>query len=178
MSILTITLKIEGNRIIKFVYHMDLLDKELMQRVINLESELKDTYEELSSILKQSVPSEEEMNSVFNFIKKIHEVGLISRAESYIQRRFNVSYEKAEGYLIQFIENYPNGFSLKKKSIQNKAPSKTLQIWNSFLKVVRSELEKNGMKVTYDEVVKKAREMKDSDQDSYKLFADNWTPEN
>jgi len=156
---------------------MDITDDQLMKRVMSLENELKDTLTQVNSILKKNVEFEDD--SVFSFLKKLHAIGLITRAESYIQRKYNVSYEIAVAYVIQFIEGYP---SVEKKKdepelIYKKPPSKSLQVWNSFLKVVRTELEMNGPPASYDEVVKKAREMKDSDQDSYKLFADNWTPD-
>ena len=156
---------------------MDITDDQLMKRVVSLENELKDTLVQVNSILKNNVEFEDD--SVFNFLKKLHDIGLITRAESYIQRKYNVSYEIAVAYVIQFIENY-HGLDKKKNEpeiVYKKPPSKSLQVWNSFLKVVRTELEMNGDTVSYDDIVKKAREMKDSDPESYKLFADNWTPD-
>jgi DNA repair ATPase RecN len=156
---------------------MDITDDQLMKRVMNLENELKDTLTQVNSILKKNVEFEDD--SVFSFLKKLHAIGLITRAESYIQRKYNVSYEIAVAYVIQFIEGYPSMEKKKEESevVHKKPPSKSLQVWNSFLKVVRTELEMNGSNVSYDDVVKKAREMKESDQDSYKLFAENWTPD-
>ena len=51
------------------------------------------------------------------------------------------------------------------------------KIWNSFLKIVKADLEKNAPQLNYKDLVKKAKEMKDADKDAYALFSSNWTPE-
>jgi len=52
------------------------------------------------------------------------------------------------------------------------------KIWHSFVKVVQAEMEATGVKVKYEDVVKKAKEMKNGDRDAYRLFSSTWTPEN
>lgn len=155
---------------------MELTDEQVMCKLIELECELKDTFQELNKFIKEATSIQEDSPSILSFIKKIHELGLMSNAEAYIQKKFNLSSDKARGYIIQFIDNYPY-LTVEKKPEQKKPSSKSLQVWNSFLKVVRSEMEEDDSKVSYEDVVKKAREMKDSDQDSYKLFAESWTPD-
>lgn len=63
---------------------------------------------------------------------------------------------------------------LKKKG-DSQMKSQGLLIWNSFVDITRVEMEASGSTVSYDEVVKKAVELKKSDPDAYKLFSDNWT---
>jgi len=68
-----------------------------------------------------------------------------------------------------------------RRQIKLKSPdvvsSKGVLIWNSFLNMVRSEMEVGGITVNYEDVVKKAREMKGADKEAYKLFSETWTPE-
>jgi len=61
----------------------------------------------------------------------------------------------------------------KKASYPMKSPA--LLIWNSFVDVTRSEMETSGVTVSYEDVVKKAVELKKSDPDAYKLFSENWS---
>jgi hypothetical protein len=49
-------------------------------------------------------------------------------------------------------------------------------VWNSFLDLVKNEMESDGSEVKYDDLVKKALEMKRSDPESYRLFSETWTP--
>jgi hypothetical protein len=49
-------------------------------------------------------------------------------------------------------------------------------VWNSFLDLVKSEMESDGSQVKYDDLVKRALEMKRSDPESYRLFSETWTP--
>ena len=58
-----------------------------------------------------------------------------------------------------------------------KSNSDGIKIWNSFLKIVKADLEKNGPQLNYEDLVKKAKEMKDADKDAYALFSSNWTPD-
>ena len=64
----------------------------------------------------------------------------------------------------------------EKRVIKLKKSSDAINIWNSFLKVVKAELEKDGAQISYEEVVKKAKEMKESDKPAYELFSSTWTP--
>ena len=50
------------------------------------------------------------------------------------------------------------------------------QVWNSFLDLVKNEMESDGSQVKYDDLVKKALELKRSNPESYKLFSETWTP--
>ena len=54
---------------------------------------------------------------------------------------------------------------------------KGVLIWNSFMKTVKAEMQTvaGGEEPSYDDVRKKAQEMKEADPESYKLFSDNWT---
>jgi hypothetical protein len=53
---------------------------------------------------------------------------------------------------------------------------KGVLIWNSFMKTVKAEMEAAaGQELSYDDIRKKAQEMKEADPESYKLFSDNWT---
>jgi hypothetical protein len=65
----------------------------------------------------------------------------------------------------------------EKRVIKLKKTSDAINIWNSFLKVVKAELEKDCAQVSYEEVVKRAKEMKESDKPAYALFSSTWTPE-
>jgi hypothetical protein len=49
-------------------------------------------------------------------------------------------------------------------------------IWNSFVNVVKLEMESNGSQMKYDDIVKKAIEMKKADPESYRLFSETWSP--
>jgi hypothetical protein len=49
-------------------------------------------------------------------------------------------------------------------------------VWNSFVELVKSEMESDGSKVKYDDLIKKSLEMKRSDPESYRLFSETWTP--
>ena len=51
------------------------------------------------------------------------------------------------------------------------------KIWYSFVKTVQAEMEASGEKPRYEDILKKAKEMKDGDKEAYKLFSSTWTPE-
>lgn len=70
-------------------------------------------------------------------------------------------------------ENTP----VAKRVIKAKKTSDGIQVWNSFLKNVKAEMEAGGVEVKYDDIVKRAREMKESDKEAYQLFSATWTPE-
>ena len=82
--------------------------------------------------------------------------------------------EKISGNL-QVVAEKPAAV-VDKRIIKVKKTSDAINIWNSFLKVVKAELEKDGTQVSYDEVVKRAKEMKESDKPAYELFSSTWTP--
>jgi len=65
----------------------------------------------------------------------------------------------------------------EKRVIKLKKKSDAINIWNSFLKVVKAELEKDCPEISYEEVVKRAKEMKEADKAAYALFSSTWTPE-
>lgn len=50
-----------------------------------------------------------------------------------------------------------------------------LLIWNSFLNIVKNEMESDGSEVKYGDLIKKAVEMKKGDPEGYKLFSETWT---
>ena len=54
---------------------------------------------------------------------------------------------------------------------------KGVLIWNAFMNTVKLEMiqDKNGEEPSYNEVMKKAQELKEADPISYKLFTDNWS---
>jgi len=58
-----------------------------------------------------------------------------------------------------------------------KKTSDAIKIWNSFLKIVKTEMEATGTPCSYDEVVKRAKEMKEGDKSAYELFSATWTPD-
>jgi len=62
----------------------------------------------------------------------------------------------------------------QKRVIKTKKISDGIKIWNSFLKVVKLELDAVGKPVSYDELVKKAKEMKEADPIAYGLFSSTW----
>ena len=64
-----------------------------------------------------------------------------------------------------------------KRVIKTKKVSDGIKIWNSFLKVVRAEVDSTGNPMPYDDLVKKAKEMKEADPGAYELFSSTWTQE-
>ena len=54
---------------------------------------------------------------------------------------------------------------------------KGVLIWNAFINTVKAEMMqgKAGEEPSYNDVMKKAQELKEEDPISYRLFADNWT---
>ncbi len=61
------------------------------------------------------------------------------------------------------------------QEVQEPKPKGVL-IWNAFMNTVKLEMMQgtNGEEPSYNEVMKKAQELKESDPVSYKLFTDNW----
>ena len=67
---------------------------------------------------------------------------------------------------------------LKEKRVLGvKKISDASKIWYSFVKTVQAEMEATGEKPKYEDILKKAKEMKDSDKEAYSLFSSTWTPE-
>ena len=66
---------------------------------------------------------------------------------------------------------------LKKTPSDTPLKSNAMFVWNAFMETVKAEMETGGEEVKYDDVRKKALEMKEADPASYKLFSDNWSPE-
>ena len=64
-----------------------------------------------------------------------------------------------------------------KRVVKVKKMSDGIKIWNSFLKIIKAEMEASGVIATYEELVKKAKEMKEADTSAYELFSATWTPE-
>ena len=64
-----------------------------------------------------------------------------------------------------------------KRVIKTKKMSDGIQVWNSFLKVAKVELDASGVSLSYEDLVKKAKEMKEADPTAYQLFASTWTPD-
>jgi len=83
---------------------------------------------------------------------------------SEVEKKFTIPRKKTEAYVIEYIHS--------KKETTAKPKNTGIRIWNSFVDMVREEMPS----AKYEEVVKKARAMKQSDPISYKLFAENWTP--
>lgn len=65
----------------------------------------------------------------------------------------------------------------EKRILKTKKTRDGIKIWNSFLKIVKAEMESSGVSVSYDDLVKKAREMKEEDKSAYELFSATWTPD-
>jgi hypothetical protein len=65
---------------------------------------------------------------------------------------------------------------LKKKAEEPKP--KGVLIWNAFMNTVKAEMMQTDTTIepSYNDIIKKAQELKESDPDSYKLFSDNWAP--
>ena len=64
-----------------------------------------------------------------------------------------------------------------KRVIKTKKLSDGIKIWNSFLKIVKVELDASGVSLSYEDLIKKAKEMKEADPSAYELFASTWTPD-
>jgi hypothetical protein len=66
---------------------------------------------------------------------------------------------------------------VKQKNANAEKSNKTsgLLIWNSFLNIVKNEMESDGSEVKYGDLIKKAVEMKKGDPEGYKLFSETWT---
>ena len=64
---------------------------------------------------------------------------------------------------------------LKKPDTQEPKPKGVL-IWNAFMNTVKAEMmqEANGVEPSYNDIMKKAQELKEADPISYKVFTDNW----
>lgn len=64
---------------------------------------------------------------------------------------------------------------LKKPDAQEPKPKGVL-IWNAFMNTVKAEMMQgaNGIEPSYNDIMKKAQELKEADPISYKLFTDNW----
>jgi hypothetical protein len=104
-------------------------------------------------------------------------------SDSFLQKRFGFTKAKAEQYVFEYIDNYTklrSEYSEVKKAegprVIKLKKSNAMAIWNSFLQIVKAEMESGGVLVKYEDVRKKAIEMKESDPESYKVFSDNWTP--
>ena len=65
----------------------------------------------------------------------------------------------------------------KKNPEALKRNSDAIKIWNSFLKIVKTEMEATGTPMSYEDVVKRAKEMKEADKSAYDLFSATWTPD-
>jgi hypothetical protein len=54
--------------------------------------------------------------------------------------------------------------------------AKGVVVWNSFMETVKAEMlqSSGGIDVPYEDVRKRAQEMKEADPESYKLFSENW----
>ena len=66
-----------------------------------------------------------------------------------------------------------------KKAAKSEEPKpKGVLIWNAFMNTVKAEMMQgdNTVEPSYNDVMKKAQEMKEADPESYKLFSENWTP--
>ena len=61
------------------------------------------------------------------------------------------------------------------QEVQEPKPKGVL-IWNAFMNTVKAEMMQgsNGVEPSYNDIVKKAQELKEADPISYKLFTDNW----
>ena len=68
----------------------------------------------------------------------------------------------------------------QRKVLISKKTSDASRIWSSFVKIVQAEMEAENVneKPKYSDVLKRAKEMKDSDKESYRLFSSTWTPDN
>jgi hypothetical protein len=64
-----------------------------------------------------------------------------------------------------------------RRILKSKKTSDGIKIWNSFLKVVKAELDAAGTVISYDDLIKKAKEMKEADKSAYELFSATWTPD-
>lgn len=66
---------------------------------------------------------------------------------------------------------------LKVKKIKSDEPKpKGVLIWNAFMNTVKAEMMQADSTVepSYNDIMKKAQEMKETDPESYKLFSENW----
>jgi len=235
---------------------MEMADHQLLDTLKKVQNEIQVALGELNSIkaeMKQREADEQQCR-VFKFIDGVRISGLLdlTKINEYIEKRFDITNEKAEKYLFDYIENMgasvltpsvpepvkplaplvlvseqaevtkepirkgPKPYSMMtpeelviakaaraarapnveadkkipeisgatgevnlvqpvKRVISSKKSTIALAIWNSFVKVVQAEMEATGIKPAYDEVVKKAREMKESDQDAYNLFSSTWS---
>ena len=82
--------------------------------------------------------------------------------------------------MLSIVDEYKlsqQGIAQNEKTPQVENPGKinSMLIWNSFMKMVKAEMESSGRKISYAEVRRKAIEMKNLDPDSYKIFSENFT---
>jgi len=117
--------------------------------------------------------NEKVRNQVFEFLHTNKSMN-VQFLFSEVEKKFSISKEKAMGYVTEYIHsNATKEYVLEEKPVVKLRTSSGIRIWNSFVDMVREEM---GPSVKYEDVVKKARAMKQSDPSSYTLFAENWTP--
>ena len=165
--------------------------------------------DELSSLKKEMDEQKikNEKSRVFKFIDDSKKAGFteISKMDSYIQKRFNLSADTVANYLFDYIDlvssfvnqetpQIPSSNievitkidtpviqpeTKQKKVLLSKKTSDASRIWSSFVKIVQAEMEAENVneKPKYADVLKRAKEMKDNDKESYRLFSSTWAPE-
>jgi hypothetical protein len=91
---------------------------------------------------------------------------------------------KAKAEVVSIVEAPTEAPTIKKKTVIRLKKSDTQEpkpkgvlIWNAFMNMVKDDMMRssNGVEPSYNDIMKKAQELKDSDPVSYKLFADNCT---
>jgi hypothetical protein len=175
---------------------MEMTDAEIIQHIGKLQNDLASAVNEMNSLfgeLKGFAPApkpsftsiDEERSHVFRFMFNLQDSGITNmiNSDSFLQKRFGFTKAKAEQYVFEYIDNYTklrSEYSEVKKAegprVIKLKKSNAMAIWNSFLQIVKAEMESGGVLVKYEDVRKKAIEMKESDPESYKVFSDNWTP--
>lgn len=176
------------------------MDTSLIERIKCLEDKLKLRITEIQELLSHKsdymlfLNTHEERDNVMNFLSNLEKKNLLNILDSddCLQKIFGFSADKAKAYVFDYVCNdsskvepvktlSENISTPQKKTFKIKkeepVKSRAILIWNSFLNIVKLEMEANNEVVKYDDVVAKAKEMKDSDPSSYKLFSENWTPD-
>jgi hypothetical protein len=91
---------------------------------------------------------------------------------------------KAKAEVVSIVEAPTEAPTIKKKTVIRLKKSDTQEpkpkgvlIWNAFMNMVKDDMMRssNGVEPSYNDIMKKAQELKESDPVSYKLFADNCT---
>ena len=99
-------------------------------------------------------------------------------AEAKAKKAIRDSSKPAEGdQVVSDVASTTKKTVLKVKKVKSDEPKpKGVLIWNAFMNTVKAEMmqEDCAVEPSYNDIMKKAQEMKEADPESYKLFSENW----